>query len=309
MYYSKSLLDLIGNTPLLKLDMFSDSATVLVKCEFFNPLSLKDRPVLHIIEQAEEKGLITKGDTIIESTSGNTGMALAYIAAIKGYKAILCMSEIQSEERKQIMRAFGAELILTPASSGTAGAKKRMHEILEEHPEYFYLGQHVNQDNPKAHYHNTGPEIWRDTNGEIDILVAALGTGGTICGAGRYLKEMDKNIKLIGVEPEESPYISKGIFKPHKMMGTAPGFVPETLDKEVIDKIELVKTEDAFSMCRKLAKSEGLLVGISSGAVACALEEIANNPENEGKVIVGVMADTGQRYLSVDGLFDTEAGE
>ncbi|MFP4456908.1 MAG: cysteine synthase A [Clostridia bacterium] len=309
MHYAKSLIDLIGNTPLLKLNMFSENATVLAKCEFFNPLSLKDRPVLHIIEQAEKEGILSKGDTIIESTSGNTGMALAYIAAIKGYKAILCMSEIQSEERKQILRAFGAELILTPASLGTAGAKKRMHEILKDHPEYFYLGQHVNQDNPKAHYFNTGPEIWRDTSGEIDILVAALGTGGTICGAGRYLKEMNKNIELIAVEPEESPYISKGIFKPHKMMGTAPGFVPETLDKEVIDKIELIKTDEAFSMCRKLAEKEGVLVGISSGAVGCALEKIANDPINKGKVIVGVMADTGQRYLSVDGLFKTKEGE
>jgi cysteine synthase A len=309
MYYAKDLTELIGNTPLLKLNMFSDNATVLAKCEFLNPLSLKDRPVLNIIEQAEKEGKLQKGDTIIESTSGNTGMALAYIAAIKGYKAILCMSEIQSEERKQILRAFGAQLILTPASLGTAGAKKRMHEIIKEYPEYFYLGQHVNQDNPKAHYLNTGPEIWRDTAGKIDILVAALGTGGTICGAGKYLKKMNKNIELVAVEPEESPYISKGIFKPHKMMGTAPGFVPETLDRDIIDKIELVKTDDAFAMCRELAKNEGILVGISSGAVGCALKRLSEDEKNKDKVIVGVLADTGQRYLSVDGLFDTMGGE
>ncbi len=309
MYYANNLLEVIGNTPLVKMSMFSDQATILAKCEFLNPLSLKDRPVLNIIEQAEKEGKLKKGDTIIESTSGNTGMALAYISAIKGYKAILCMSEIQSEERKQILRAFGAKLILTPASLGTAGAKKRMHEILKEHPEYFYLGQHVNQDNPRAHYLNTGPEIWRDTDGKIDILVAALGTGGTICGAGRYLKKMNENVKLIAVEPEESPYISKGIFNPHKMMGTAPGFVPDTLDKDIIDKIELVKTEDAFAMCREIAKNEGMLVGISSGAVGCALKRLASDESNKGKVIVGVLADTGQRYLSVDGLFDTEKGE
>lgn len=304
MYYAKNLTELIGNTPLVKINMFSNQATALAKCEFLNPISLKDRPVLHIIEQAEEEKLLNPGDTIIESTSGNTGMALAYIAAIKGYKAILCMSEIQSEERKQILRAFGAKLVLTPAELGTTGAKNKMHQILEEHPEYFYLGQHVNQDNPKSHFYNTGPEIWRDTSGQVDILVAALGTGGTICGAGRYLKEMNNKVELVAVEPEESPYISKGIFKPHKMMGTAPGFVPETLDKDIIDKIELVKTEDAFAMCRQLAHKEGFLVGISSGAVACAMQKLANNPLNKGKVIVGIMADTGQRYLSVEGLFD-----
>ena len=267
-------------------------------------MSVKDRPVLQIISDAEEAGLLKPGGTLIETTSGNTGMAVAYISAIKGYKAILVMSEIQSLERRQILKAYGAELILTSASEGTAGAKKRMNEILLEHPEYFYVGQHINLANPKAHELNTGPEIWEDTDGKIDILVAALGTGGTICGAGQYLKKKNPDIQLIAVEPEESPFISQGIFNPHRMMGTAPGFIPETLDKEMLDEIFLVNEDQAFEGCRKLAKQEGILVGISSGAAYHAASVIARRPENEGKVIVVVFADTGQRYLSVSGLFD-----
>ena len=303
MKFADNITELIGNTPLLKLNTLSRYGEALVKCEFLNPISVKDRPVYNIITEAERKGLIKPGDTLIETTSGNTGMATAYIAAVKGYQAILCMSEIQSIERRKILQAFGAKLVLSPASEGTAGARKMMKEILKKHPEYFYVGQHVNQDNPGAHYKTTGPELWRDTNGSIDILVAALGTGGTICGAGRYLKEKNPQIQLIAIEPESSPYISQGIFKPHKMMGTAPGFVPDTLDKTLIDEIMLVKTTDAFTMCRTLARTEGILVGISSGAVACVLQQPALQSSNKGKVIVGVMADSGQRYLSVEGLF------
>jgi cysteine synthase A len=213
------------------------------------------------------------------------------------------MSEIQSIERRKVLKALGAELILTPAAEGTKGARKKLKEILAAHPAYFYVGQHVNPSNPKAHYLTTGPEIWQDTQGQVDILVAGLGTGGTICGAGRYLKEQKPEVQLIAVEPKEAPYISQGKFKPHRMMGTAPGFVPETLDPEVIDEIFLVGEEEAFKMCRVIARKEGLLVGISSGATAHAALEIAKRTGNPGKTIVCIFADTGQRYLSVEGLF------
>ncbi len=296
---------LIGETPLLRLRRLAPEHELYAKCEFMNPLSLKDRPVRQILEDAEAQGKLKPGDTIVEATSGNTGMALAYLAAVKGYRAILIMSEIQSVERRKILKAFGAELILTPARLGTKGARAKLKEILAEHPEYFYLGQHVNPSNPRAHYRATGPEIWRDTGGKVDILVAGLGTGGTICGAGRYLKEQKPEVRLIAVEPKESPTISQGIFRPHRMMGTAPGFVPEVLDREVIDEIFLVSEAEAFAVCRRLARQEGILVGISSGAVAHAALAVAQREGNAGKTIVGVFADTGQRYLSVEGLFDS----
>jgi len=295
---------LIGSTPLLHLGRLAPEREVYAKCEFLNPMSIKDRPVLQIMLDAEAAGRIKPGDTIIEATSGNTGMALASIATIKGYRAVLVMSEIQSIERRQVLKALGAELILTPASEGTAGAQRKMREIMEEHPEYFYLGQHVNPSNPRAHELTTGPELWDDTEGKIDILVAGLGTGGTICGAGRYIKERKPEVRLVAVEPRESPYISQGVFNPHRMMGTAPGFVPETLDRDVIDEILLVSEDEAFTMCRSLASVEGVLVGITSGATAHAAVAVAKRPGNEDKVIVCVFADTGQRYLSVEGLFD-----
>jgi cysteine synthase A len=305
MRYSNSMLDLIGNTPLVKLGKMSGNATLLAKCEFMNPFSVKDRPMFNIINQAEKTGKIKPGDTLIEMTSGNTGMALAYIAALKGYKLILCMSAIQSVERRKVMKALGAELELTDASLGTKGAKIRMNEIRKAHPEYFYVGQHINMDNPDAHYKTTGPELWKDTEGTIDILVAALGTGGTICGAGKYLKEQNPAIRLVAIEPESSPFISKGIFNPHRMMGTAPGFVPETLDRDIIDEIMLVSEDDAFAMCRQLAREYGILVGITSGAVACVLDRIGQLPGNRGKTVVGIFADSGERYLSVEGLFNS----
>ncbi len=303
MKFYRSILELIGNTPLLRLARLAPEHQIYAKCEFMNPLSIKDRPVLQIIEDAERAGTLKPGGVLIEMTSGNTGMAVAFIAAIKGYKAILVMSEIQSLERRKVLKAFGAELILTPASLGTEGARRKLKDMLAEHPEYFYVGQHVSPSNPKAHYENTGPEIWADTDGRVDILVAGLGTGGTICGAGRYLKEKKKGVELVAIEPKESPYISEGIFRPHRMMGTAPGFYPETLDREVIDEIFLVSEQEAFECCRAIARKEGVLVGISSGAVAHAALAIAKRPQNEGKVIVCVFADTGQRYLSVEGLF------
>jgi cysteine synthase A len=301
MRFCHSITEMIGQTPLLKLERLS-GGQLYAKCEFMNPLSVKDRAVLQIIDDAEARGELIPGSTLIECTSGNTGMAVAFIAAVKGYKAILVMSEIQSRERRKVLQAFGAQLVLTPASEGTAGARKRLKEICTEHPEYFYVGQHVNPSNPKAHYLGTGPEIWQDTGGRVDVLVAALGTGGTICGAGRYLKERKPGVRLVAVEPAESPTISQGIFHPHRMMGTAPGFVPETLDRSVIDEIVLVSEAEAFAMCQRIARQEGLLVGISSGAAAHAALEIAGS-EGES-VVVCILADTGQRYLSVEGLFD-----
>ena len=303
MKYYNDLTEMIGRTPLLRLNQLSQTHQLFAKCEFMNPLSLKDRPVLQIITDAEMDGRLKPGNTLIEATSGNTGMAVAAIAAIKGYKAVLVMSEIQSLERRMVLKALGAELILTPADQGTRGARRKLKDLLDANPDYVYIGQHVNPSNPKAHYMNTGPEIWEDTGGQVDILVAGLGTGGTICGAGRYLKEQKPAVQLIAVEPVESPYISQGIFHPHRMMGTAPGFVPETLDRDIIDEIFLVSEAGAFEMCRCLARKEGLLVGISSGAVAYAATQVASRGENSGKVIVGIFADTGQRYLSVDGLF------
>jgi cysteine synthase A len=304
MRFYRNITEMIGRTPLLRLERLAVGQEIYAKCEFMNPLSLKDRPVLQIIQDAEERGQLKPGGTLLEATSGNTGMAVASIAAVRGYKAILVMSEIQSLERRKVLKALGAELILTPASEGTKGAKKKLQEILEANPDYFYVGQHVNPSNPKAHYRSTGPEIWADTDGKIDILVAGLGTGGTICGAGRFLKGNKSDVQLVAVEPRESPFISQGIFHPHRMMGTAPGFVPETLDREIIDEIFLVSEDEAFETCRKIARMEGILVGISSGATAFAAIQVARREENAGKVVVCIFADTGQRYLSVEGLFE-----
>jgi cysteine synthase A len=303
MRYARSAIELIGKTPLLRLERLCPAAQVFAKCEFLNPVSLKDRAVYQIIEDAERGGHLRPGATLIEATSGNTGIAAAWIAAIKGYRAILVMSEIQSVERQQIMKAFGAELILTPAAEGTVGARRKLQELLVTHPDYFYVGQHVSASNPQAHYTTTGPELWADTEGQIDILIAGLGTGGTLCGAGRFLRQNKPGVRLVAVEPASSPVISQGIFRPHRIMGTAPGFVPETLDRAMIDEFVLVTEEAAFATCRRIAKEEGLLVGISSGATAWAALELAARPENSGKLIVCVFADTGERYLSVEGLF------
>lgn len=305
MRFYHSITEMIGHTPLLKLERLARGQEVYAKCEFANPLSLKDRAVWQIIEDAEAVGQLAPGSTLIECTSGNTGMAVAFIAAVRGYKAILVMSAIQSVERRKVLSAFGAELVLTPASEGTAGARRKLKEIRTEHPEYFYVGQHINPSNPRAHYLSTGPEIWQDTDGGVDVLVAALGTGGTLCGAGRFLKEQKRAVHLVAVEPAESPTISRGIFRPHRMMGTAPGFVPDTLDRSLIDEFLLVSEAEAFAMCRRIARQEGLLVGISSGATAHAALEIARR-SGGGKSIVCIFADTGQRYLSVQGLFQAQ---
>lgn len=302
MRYYRNVTEMIGRTPLLRLERLAEGQSIYAKCEFMNPLSLKDRAVLQIIQDAETNGRLSPGSTLVECTSGNTGMAVAYIAAVKGYKAVLVMSEIQSLERRQVLRALGAKLVLTPASEGTIGARRKLKEICAEHPEYFYVGQHVNASNPRAHYLTTGPEIWEDTEGHVDVLVAALGTGGTICGAGRFLKEKKPGVSLVGVEPAESPTVSQGIFRPHRMMGAAPGFIPETLDRSLIDEIVLVSEDQAFAACRRIAREEGVLVGISSGATAHAALQVASRSA-AGQVIVCIFADTGQRYLSVEGLF------
>jgi cysteine synthase A len=306
MRFYRNITEMIGSTPLLRLERLAKGHEVYAKCEFMNPLSLKDRAVLQIIEDAEKTGQLAPSSTLIECTSGNTGMAVAFLAAIKGYRAILVMSEIQSVERRKVLHAFGAELVLTPASEGTSGARRKLNEILAEHPEYFYVGQHVSPSNPRAHYLGTGREIWEDTGGGVDVLVAALGTGGTLCGAGRFLKEKKPGVHLVAVEPAESPTISKGIFRPHRMMGTAPGFVPDTLDRSLIDEFLLVSEAEAFAMCRRIAREEGLLVGISSGATAHAALELSRR-SGCNQTVVCIFADTGQRYLSVEGLFQQQA--
>lgn len=288
---------------MLRLKGLAPENNIIAKCEFLNPISIKDRPVREIIAAAEIKGEIKPGDTIIEATSGNTGMALASIGCRMGYKVVIVMSEIQSIERRQVMTALGAELILTPAALGTKGAKAKLLEICEQHPDYYYLGQHQNLSNPDSHYKTTGPEIWQQTQGNVDILVAALGTGGTISGTGKFLKEQNPNIQCVAVEPDIAPYISQGKFQPHKIMGTAPGFIPAALNKDIIDSFELISEKEAYATCREIAAKEGILVGISSGANVAVAKRLAELPENAGKTIVCFLCDTGQRYLSVENLF------
>lgn len=306
MNVAASILDLIGETPLLALDRINAGghARVLGKCEFFNPIAIKDRPALWMIREAERRGDIRPGDTLVEATSGNTGMALAYIGRMKGYRVVLCMSEIQSVERRKVLRALGAEVVLTPRELGTRGAKARALEIHAETPGSFYVGQHDNLDNRRAHIETTGPEIWRDTEGRVDIFVAPLGTGGTLGGVSQALKPLKPELRVVGVEPAEAPFVSQGKFRPHRMMGTAPGFMPGILDRDLIDDILLVSEEEAFATCREVARTEGVLVGISSGASVHAALRLARDPALEGAVIVCMLCDSGERYLSVEGLFD-----
>ena len=305
MNIKSSIVGTIGNTPLVYLREFGSgtAATLAAKLEMFNPYSVKDRPISYMIAEGEKEGRITRDTTIIEATSGNTGIALAFLCARKGYKLIICMSEIQSEERKRLLKVFGAELELTPASEGTTGSKKRALQLLEKIPNSFYIEQHGNPNNVKAHREMTGPELWRDTDGKIDILVAGLGTTGTIRGVAEYIKPLKPSFRTVGVEPEAAPMISKGIFRPHRQAGTSPGFIPKLLKRETIDEIITVSEEDSFETCRELARKEGILAGITSGMTAFAARELAKRPENKGKLIVAVFADTGERYLSVDGLY------
>ncbi len=301
----ENLSQLVGNTPLLALDRLFDQlpGRVVGKLESFNPYSLKDRPMLYCICEAEKRGELKPGATLVEATSGNTGIALAFLGRLKGYKVVLCMSEIQSQERRQILRSLGAEVILTPAAGGTRAAKAKAVEIAQQRGGY-QINQHGNPGNPYAHECTTGEEIWRDTDGSVDIFVAGIGTGGTLCGSAKALKRHNRAVYIVGVEPAQAPVISKDEFKPHRMMGLAPGFVPDVYDPTVVDDIMTVSVEQAFNGCRSLAKTEGLLAGISSGATVTAAGILAAKQENSGKLIVCMLADSGERYLSVDDLFD-----
>ena len=295
--------DLIGNTPLLQIsnysEKFASGGTILVKLEMFNPAgSIKDRVAREMIADAEASGKLVPGATIIEPTSGNTGIGLAAIASAKGYKAIIVMPDSMSVERRTLMTAYGAELVLTPGAEGMSGAIKKAEELAAITPGAIVAGQFVNPANPAAHYGTTGPEIWSDTDGSVDIVVAGVGTGGTITGIGKYLKEKNPNIKIIAVEPADSPVLSGGSAGPHGLQGIGAGFVPEILDTSVIDEIITVTTDEAYTATRNLAATEGVLVGISSGAALHAATEIAKKTKNTTKKIVVILPDTGDRYLS-----------
>lgn len=295
--------DLVGGTPLLQLNAYMDDeapeATVLGKLEYFNPAgSVKDRIAKRMIDDAEAAGVLKPGAVIIEPTSGNTGIGLAAVAASRGYKMILTMPETMSVERRNLLKAYGAELVLTDGAQGMKGAIAKAEELAAQTPGSFIPSQFTNPSNPKAHIATTGPEIWDDTEGKVDIFVAGVGTGGTLSGVGAYLKSKNPNVKIVAVEPAGSPVLSKGVAGPHKIQGIGAGFVPETLDTEIYDEIIPVENEDAFAMGRRLARKGGVLVGISSGAAVHAAKELAKRPENKGKVIVALLPDTGERYLS-----------
>ena len=294
-----SILDLIGNTPLLALERYAPGAKVLAKLESFNPLSsAKDRAALYMIRDAEERGVLKPGATIVEPTSGNTGVGLSYIGRILGYRVVLTMPETMSQERRSLLAALGAELVLTEGAKGMSGAIARANELLETLPGAWMPDQFNNPANAKAHYETTGPEIWRDTEGKVDVLVAGVGSGGTITGAGRYLKEQNPAVQVVAVEPAESPVLSGGKPGPHKIQGIGAGFVPGTLDMSVVDQVLPVPGEAAMASAKELARAEGILVGISSGAAAWAARELSRQPDFQGKTIVAVLPDTGERYLS-----------
>ena len=294
---------LIGKTPLLELTNIEKEegleATVLAKLEYFNPAgSVKDRIAKAMIDDAEAKGLLKKGSVLIEPTSGNTGIGLASVAAARGYRIIIVMPETMSVERRQLMKAYGAELVLTEGSKGMKGAIARADELAKEIPNAFIPGQFINPANPAVHKATTGPEIWADTDGKVDIFVAGVGTGGTITGVGEYLKEQNPAVKVVAVEPAGSPVLSKGTAGSHKIQGIGAGFVPEVLNTAVYDEIIAVENEDAFAAGKKVGRAEGVLVGISSGAAVWAAIQLAKRPENKGKTIVALLPDTGDRYLS-----------
>ena len=298
-----SVEELIGNTPLLSLHRYGKKegfgATVLAKLEYLNPAgSVKDRVGLALIEAAEAAGQLKEGSTIIEPTSGNTGIGLACVAAVRGYRLILTMPETMSQERRSMLSAYGAELVLTTGSAGMQGAVDKAQELANSIPNSFLAGQFVNPANPQAHYRTTGPEIWRDTEGKVDILVCGVGTGGTLSGTAKYLKEQNPNLLAVAVEPDTSPLLSTGQAGPHKIQGIGANFVPDTLDRTMYDQIIRVKDEDAFAAGRDIVRTEGILVGISSGAALWAASQLAKNPEHAGKTIVVVLPDSGDRYFS-----------
>lgn len=301
----KNVLGCIGNTPLVCLDRFgaSVSAQLVAKLDMFNPFSVKDRPVLYMISEAEKRGDIGPETTIIEASSGNTAIALAFICVIKGYRLVICMSEIQSIERRRVLQALGVQLILTPAKLGTKGARAKAEQLTAEIDNSYYICQHSNPDNVTAHIMTTAEELWRDTDGRIDAFVCGLGTTGTAMGVAQVIKKMKPDFKVIGVEPSTAPMLSKGEFNPHRMMGTSPGWIPELYDPSWIDEIILVSEEEAFMSCRRLVRDEGILAGITSGATAHAALKLAERAEFAGKMIVCMFADSGERYLSVEGLY------
>ena len=295
--------DLIGGTPILKLNNYIAlnelPANIYAKLEYFNPAgSVKDRIAKAMIDDAEAKGALKPGAVIIEPTSGNTGIGLAAVAASKGYRIILTMPETMSVERRNLLKAYGAELVLTDGAKGMKGAIAKAEELAQQIEGGFIPSQFTNSANPTAHFNTTGPEIWEDTDGKVDIFVAGVGTGGTVSGVGKYLKSKNPNVKVVAVEPAVSPVLSKGVAGPHKIQGIGAGFVPETLDTKIYDEIIAVENEDAFATGRTLARKEGLLVGISSGAAVYAATQLAKRPENKGKNIVVLLPDTGDRYLS-----------
>lgn len=303
MHIFKSVTDLIGGTPLLELTHLEQEngleATILGKLEYFNPAgSVKDRVAKAMIDDAEARGLLKKGSVIIEPTSGNTGIGLAAVAAARGYRLIIAMPDTMSVERRNLMKAYGAELVLTEGAKGMKGAIAKAEELAAEIPDSFIPSQFTNPANPAVHAASTGVEIWKDTDGKVDIFVAGIGTGGTISGVGAYLKQQNPDIKIVAVEPASSPVLSEGKAGPHKIQGIGAGFVPETLNTEIYDEIITVENEDAFTTGRQIAQAEGVLVGISSGAAAYAAIQLAKRPENKGKTIVTLLPDTGERYLS-----------
>ena len=300
----KSASELVGKTPLLEVEKYENSADVkdaqiLVKLEYFNPAgSVKDRVALQMIEDLEESGQIKPGATLIEPTSGNTGIGIAAVAAAKGYKVVITIPETMSVERRNIIKAYGAEIVLTDGANGMKGAIAKAEELKEATPGSVILGQFVNPSNPKVHKLTTGPEIWEDTEGKVDIFVAGVGTGGTVTGVGEYLKEKNPDVKIVAVEPKDSPVLSEGRAGAHKIQGIGAGFVPDVLNTKIYDEIIPVSNEDSFATAKAIAKTEGVLVGISSGAALYAATELAKRPENKGKTIVALLPDSGDRYYS-----------
>ena len=298
-----NMTEMIGGTPLLALERLGPKrgwqARVLAKLEYFNPAgSVKDRAALGMIQAAEKEGRLRPGAVIVEPTSGNTGIGLAAIAAVRGYRVILTMPETMSLERRKLLAAYGAEIVLTPGELGMQGAIDRANELLKEHPGAMLAGQFDNPANPAAHYASTGPEIWRDTEGRVDLFVAGVGSGGTVTGVGRYLKEQNPAVQIVAAEPAESPVLSGGKAAPHGIQGIGANFVPGNFDRAVVDEILTVTTEESLALAREMARTEGVLVGISSGAALAAAEKLARRPENAGKTIVALLPDTGERYIS-----------
>ena len=305
MNIKKNVTELVGNTPLMAVNNYKNKygigAELLVKLEYFNPAgSVKDRVALNMIEEAENRGDLKEGSVIIEPTSGNTGIGLAAIANAKGYKVILTMPDSMSVERQKLLKAYGAEIVLTEGKLGMQGAVDKANELKDKYPDSFIAGQFYNPDNPEAHYKTTGPEIWRDTDGKVDIVVSCFGTGGTVSGVAKFLKEVNKDITIIGVEPADSPLVSKGVAGPHKIQGIGANFVPENFNRELIDEILTVTTDEAYKAVKDLAALEGVLVGISSGAALSVAKSVALRPECKGKTIVAILPDTGERYLSCE---------